>query len=97
MKALKLFVVILVLAFFTTAGVATAGTLAEVQARGDLIAGVNGAVFGFSMPDKKGVWKGIDVDTARAIAAAVFGDAKQGEIYCLDGRAAFARSSVKRD
>jgi general L-amino acid transport system substrate-binding protein len=25
------------------------------------------------MPDDKGVWKGLDVDTARAIAAAVFG------------------------
>jgi general L-amino acid transport system substrate-binding protein len=27
------------------------------------------------MPDEKGVWKGLDVDTAKAIAAAVFGDA----------------------
>lgn len=52
----------------------SAGTLDEVQARGYLIAGVNGGVFGFSMPDEKGVWKGLDVDTAKAIAAAVFGD-----------------------
>ena len=85
MKALKLFVVILVLAFFATAGVATAGTLAEVQARGNLIAGVNGSVFGFSMPDKKGVWKGIDVDTAKAIAAAVFGDANKVKFTALTG------------
>ncbi len=54
-----------------------AGTLDEVRARGYLIAGVNGSVFGFSMPDEKGVWKGLDVDTARAIAAAVFGDASK--------------------
>jgi len=83
MKAFKLLVVILVLAFFATAGVATAGTLAEVKARGDLIAGVNGGVFGFSMPDKKGVWKGIDVDTAKAIAAAVFGDANKLKFVAL--------------
>ena len=85
MKVFKLCVVILVVAFFATAGVAAAGTLAEVQARGDLIAGVNGAVFGFSMPDKKGVWKGIDVDTAKAIAAAVFGDASKVKFTALTG------------
>lgn len=56
------------------AGQANSGTLEEVKARGHLIVGVNGGVFGFSMPDEKGVWKGLDVDTAKAIAAAVFGD-----------------------
>ena len=85
MKAFKLLVVILVLAFFVTAGVATAGTLAEVKARGVLIAGVNGGVFGFSQPDKKGVWKGLDVDTAKAIAAAVFGDANKVKFTALTG------------
>ncbi|MEJ5349741.1 MAG: amino acid ABC transporter substrate-binding protein [Desulfosoma sp.] len=54
---------------------AFAGTLDEVKARGYLTVGVNGQVFGFSMPDEKGEWKGLDVDTARAIAAAIFGDA----------------------
>jgi general L-amino acid transport system substrate-binding protein len=39
--------------------------------------GVNGQVFGFGMPDDKGVWKGLDVDTAKAIAAAVFGDSSK--------------------
>ena len=29
------------------------------------------------MPDDKGVWKGIDVDTAKAVAAAIFGDAEK--------------------
>ncbi|MDX1709139.1 MAG: amino acid ABC transporter substrate-binding protein [Desulfobacterales bacterium] len=58
-------------------------TLEAVKARGKLIAGVNGGVFGFSMPDDKGVWKGLDVDTARAIAAAVFGDADKVEYKAL--------------
>ena len=65
-------------------GAAAAGnTLETVKARGILIAGVNGGVFGFSMPDDKGVWKGLDVDTARAIAAAVFGDADKVEYKAL--------------
>jgi general L-amino acid transport system substrate-binding protein len=83
MKVFKLCVVVLVVAFFATAGVATAGTLAEVKARGVLIAGVNGGVFGFSQPDEKGVWKGLDVDTARAIAAAIFGDANKIKFVAL--------------
>ncbi|HYQ59970.1 MAG TPA: transporter substrate-binding domain-containing protein, partial [Desulfatiglandales bacterium] len=75
MKALRLVVAVLLL--LGTAGAAVAGTLDEVKARGVLIAGVNGQVFGFGMPDEKGVWKGLDVDTAKAIAAAVFGDANK--------------------
>lgn len=57
------------------AAVAVGRTLDTVKARGYLIAGVNGGVFGFSMPNDKGEWEGLDVDTAKAIAAAVFGDA----------------------
>ncbi len=75
MRALKVLVVLF--AVLALALPASAGTLDEVRARGYLIAGVNGSVFGFSMPDEKGVWKGLDVDTARAIAAAVFGDANK--------------------
>jgi len=65
------------------AGGAFAATLEEVQARGYLKAGVNGDVFGFSMPDDKGNWQGLDVDTARAIAAAVFGDADKVKFTAL--------------
>jgi general L-amino acid transport system substrate-binding protein len=57
------------------AGIAAAGeTLDAVKAKGFIQAGVNGSLFGFGKPDDKGVWKGLDVDTARAISAAVFGD-----------------------
>jgi len=83
MRLLKLCVVVVTLTFLVTAGVATAGTLAEVKARGVLLAGVNGGVFGFSMPDEKGVWKGLDVDTAKAVAAAVFGDASKVKFVAL--------------
>ena len=78
MKLFKLCVVAVAVIAIATAGVAVAGeTLKAVRARGHLIVGVNGGVFGFSMPDEKGVWRGLDVDTARAIAAAVFGDANK--------------------
>lgn len=50
------------------------GTLDAVKARGYLIVGVNGGQYGLSMPDEKGVWRGLDVDTGRAVAAAIFGD-----------------------
>ena len=57
-------------------GVAFAGpTLDNVKAKGYVQVGVNGELFGFGKPDEKGVWRGLDVDTGRAIAVAVFGDA----------------------
>lgn len=76
MKGLKV-VALLCAILMSISPVVFAGTLDDVRARGYLIAGVNGSVFGFSMPDEKGVWKGLDVDTAKAIAAAVFGDANK--------------------
>jgi len=61
-----------------TAGFAFAGKdLDAVKKKGFIQAGVNGGVFGFGMPDEKGVWKGLDVDTAKAVAAAIFGDASK--------------------
>lgn len=76
MRLLKL-CVLLTVAVFAVSSLAMAGTLQDVRAKGFVQVGVNGGVFGFSMPDKKGVWKGLDVDTAKAIAAAVFGDASK--------------------
>ncbi|KPJ76714.1 MAG: amino acid ABC transporter substrate-binding protein [Deltaproteobacteria bacterium SG8_13] len=83
MKKWKLSLVMIAVVLLFVAGPALAGTLDEVKARGYIKAGVNGGVFGFSMPDDKGVWKGLDVDTARAIAAAVFGDADKVQFTAL--------------
>jgi len=77
MKVIKCFSVVLVLVLLATGGTAVGATLDEVRARGVLTVGVNAGVAGFSMPDDKGIWKGLDVDTAKAIAAAVFGDANK--------------------
>ncbi len=83
MKTTKCFTVILALVLLATAGIAAAATLDEVRARGVLTAGVNPGVAGFSMPDEKGIWKGLDVDTAKAIAVAVFGDANKVKYVAL--------------
>ena len=77
MKLNRLTALVAILSFLTV-GIAFAGKdLDAVQQKGFVQAGVNGGVFGFGMPDEKGVWKGLDVDTARAVAAAVFGDASK--------------------
>ena len=52
-------------------------TLDTVRSRGAVLCGVNTGLAGFSQPDSKGVWKGIDVDLCRAVAATVFGDASK--------------------
>jgi len=49
-------------------------TLDAVRSKGHVQCGVNTGLAGFSQPDSKGVWGGIDVDVCRAIAAAIFGD-----------------------
>ncbi|SEK76206.1 amino acid ABC transporter substrate-binding protein [Halomonas daqiaonensis] len=53
---------------------ASAATLDEVQERGQLRCGVNVGLSGFSSPDQDGTWQGLDVETCRGIAAAIFGD-----------------------
>ena len=63
-------------AAFLVGGVcgAGAGTLDTIKARGALICGSNPGLAGFALPDDQGVYKGLDVDLCRAIAAAIFND-----------------------
>ncbi|MFG6158831.1 amino acid ABC transporter substrate-binding protein [Halomonas sp. 1390] len=53
---------------------ASAATLEEVKERGELRCGVNVGLSGFSSPDEDGTWQGLDVETCRGIAAAIFDD-----------------------
>lgn len=50
-------------------------TFDAVKQRGEVNCGVNTGLAGFALPDDKGVWRGLDVDVCRAIAAAMFSDA----------------------
>ena len=64
-------------------------TLEAVKARGNLLCGVSQGLPGFSNPDDKGEWSGIDVDVCRAVAAAVFGDATKVKFVPLSAKERF--------
>ena len=53
---------------------ADAATLDQVKTRGQLVCGANTGLAGFGLPDDQGVYKGLDVDECKAIAAAIFND-----------------------
>jgi len=78
------------LALLVAASTANAGaTLDTVKKRGGVQCGVNPGLPGFSAADEKGVWKGIDVDVCRAIAAIVFGDAEKVKYTPLTAKERF--------
>lgn len=49
-------------------------TLDAIRARGQVLCGTAGTVPGFSLPDSKGVMRGLDADSCRAVTAAALGD-----------------------
>jgi len=67
----------------------SANTLEQVKQRGQLLCGVSDGLPGFSAPDERANWSGIDADTCRAVAAAVFGDANKVEFRSLNARERF--------
>jgi general L-amino acid transport system substrate-binding protein len=91
MTQLKLLASVAAVATLVLAGTASAGTLADVQARGSLVCGVNGptGLTGFGIPDDKGNWTGLDVDLCRAVAAAIFGDATKVKYVPLGSKERF--------
>ena len=63
------------IAIFSAGPLLAQSTADAVVKKGFVQCGVNTGLAGFSQPDSQGVWKGIDVDVCRAVAAAVLGDA----------------------
>ena len=49
-------------------------TLSQIRAKGSVECAVSSTTPGFGIIDSKGAFHGLDVDTCRAVAAAVFGD-----------------------
>ncbi len=68
---------------------AQAGTLDDVKKKGFIQCGVSQGLPGFSAPDDKGNWKGLDVDFCRAVAAAVFGDPNKVKFTPLSAKERF--------
>ena len=71
------------------AGAASAQTLNQVKARGELQCGSNIGLAGFGQPDAQGNWSGLDVDLCRAISAAIFNDPKKVKFVPLSSKDRF--------
>jgi general L-amino acid transport system substrate-binding protein len=89
MRMIKFWAVVSVIAIMLSAGAAAAGTLDDVKAKGFISVGVNEGLFGFAKPDEKGVWRGLDVDTARAVSVAVFGSPDKLKFIPLTAKTRF--------
>ncbi len=76
-------------ASLTLSGAYAGKTYDAVKARGEVLCGVHTGLPGFSAPDDKGVWRGLDVDMCRAVAAAVFGDAGKVKFVPLTAQQRF--------
>src|SRR5260370_5146053 len=88
MKRVSL-VLTLAVAAGLSAQAASAQTLKTVKDRGMLSCGVSQGLPGFSSPDDKGNWTGLDVDVCRAIAAAIFNDSTKVKFSPLSAKDRF--------
>ena len=66
-----------------------AATLDDVKKKGFVQCGVSTGLPGFSNPDDKGNWTGLDVDVCRAVAAATLGDAGKVKYIPLNAKERF--------
>lgn len=64
-------------------------TLDAIRARGSVICAMQNDNPPFSLPDSQGVWRGMDVDSCRALAAAALGDASKVTIRPVTGLTRF--------
>ncbi|MBL4732887.1 MAG: amino acid ABC transporter substrate-binding protein [Rhizobiaceae bacterium] len=68
---------------------AAAATLDDIKAKGFIQCGVSQGLPGFSNPDEKGNWTGLDVDLCRALGAAIFGDTAKVKYTPLSSKERF--------
>ena len=74
---------------FLAANNVVADTLEVVKKRDVVHCGVTTGFAGFSAPNDKGEWAGLDIDLCRAIAAAVLGDASKFKAVPLNSQQRF--------
>jgi general L-amino acid transport system substrate-binding protein len=89
MKRVSLVVALAVTAAGLSVQAASAQTLKTVKDRGMLSCGVGPGLPGFSSPDDKGNWTGLDVDVCRGIAAAIFNDPTKVKFVPLSAKDRF--------
>src|SRR3954469_14118933 len=88
MKRVSLALTLAVAAGFSVQA-ASAQTLKTIKDRGMLSCGVTQGLAGFSLPDDKGNWTGLDVDICRAISAAIFNDPSKVKFVPLSAKDRF--------
>src|ERR1700752_2025572 len=86
-RAYLVFILVIVAGLWAQSAVAE--TLKTVKDRGMLSCGVSQGLPGFSSPDDKGNWTGLDVDICRAIAAAIFNDPSKIKFVPLSAKDRF--------
>lgn len=86
-KIVSMFILTAMIVF--SINITSADTLSSVKAKGFVQCGVNTGLAGFSSADKKGIWKGLDVDICRAVAAAALGDANKVKFVPLTAKERF--------
>jgi general L-amino acid transport system substrate-binding protein len=79
----------LALAIMDTTTARAQATAAAAVKKGFIQCGVNTGLAGFSQPDSQGEWRGIDIDLCRAVAAALFGDARKVRYTPLNAQQRF--------
>ncbi|OAD21697.1 lysine-arginine-ornithine-binding periplasmic protein, partial [Candidatus Thiomargarita nelsonii] len=89
MKNKRLIALVTAQVLLLTVSTTQAATLDVVKNKGFVQCGVNIGLAGFSAPDDKGHWTGIDVDTCRAVAAAIFGNANKVKYIPLTAKERF--------
>jgi general L-amino acid transport system substrate-binding protein len=70
-------------------GAQAATKLEKVKSKGFVQCGVSQGLPGFSNPNDKGEWSGLDVEFCRAVAAAIFGDATKVKFTPLSAKDRF--------
>ena len=88
-RAITTLASILLLSAIAIDGANAGPTADNALKKGFIQCGVNTGLAGFAQPDSKGEWRGIDVDLCRAIAAALFGDAKKNRYTPLTAQQRF--------
>ena len=90
MKVIAKIVLLLIACGVFVASV-SAGTLEEVQSRGELRCIISPGLAGFAYTDDAGNWKGFDVDFCYATAAAVLGDPNKVQFVTATTKVRFTK------
>lgn len=83
---IQAFASVLLLCAAATAPAKAQSTLETVKKRGHVICGASQGTVGFGAPDGNGYWRGLDVETCRAVAVAILGNKDKAEFVPLSGQ-----------